>query len=329
MMCSGFLLIVFGFLFIVEDISCVLNNLNDEEDPNFHKWRFEISLMFGTSWRSGRAIISPTVTKLIEMSEYDRTPEFSKALQLYYKKFRFPRIKSYVKDSRRIAIETSLLNKSEHLSTQLIDILTQRIGCSHYEMSKIERARKIFKPKSRISLTINLKLVEEVEFCYDKYRELYESAIGLFGEDVHNIVSKVSKAIDHIALEDYAENHYDARAESIEKLSRDIALYLISINHPDLESISAHNLAENESLLEEIYNIEMRKPCSQICELLNPIRQSISDLRQKTDTGREALNLWPLKDFNDITHFSCNLESFAYSSLRSIILQHFLDLVNK
>lgn len=291
------------------------------------QWRCELSSMYGKIWQKGVTVES-TSAKLRDMNKYETSPEFLKLVKSSNDLKFTPRVFAVFKDSRLTTFETSLMHKSKRLSEKLADILTNHQGCSYDEISKIARVQKIFREGSRIETTIDKKLEEELIYCWDNYRKLIGSVIHLSGNDDLETVANLHQTIDIEALNAYAKCHYDVDPAAFESLSHSIASYMITLDHPYLESIPTNNRARCEIQLKELYKVEVYEPCAKLCNLFRPVKKYFSGLSESNIDKMKHLS--KLSSKNEILlQFSCNLSSFVYSSLGSRIWHHYLNLKNK
>lgn len=289
-------------------------------------WRRELSEMYGKFWRK-QTFVESTVIKLNELNLYEQSPEFLLDIEKLDKSYSL-RVRDVFDFAMKISIHSSLLHKPEILSKQLVNLLSNHQGCSSDEISKIERIKGIFRQGSRIEKTLAKKIEQEIIVCWFNYKTLIRAAFHLIGHNDLMMAMHLHNRIDKKSLEAYAEYHYDAKPEAIESLAHSLASYMMSLDHPDLDSISVINSAHDELLLEEIYKIEVQEPCDKLCNLYSPVKRYFSGLTKSTYGERTNFS----KDTNIVEialEFSCDLSSFAYGSLRSKIWQHFMELKRK
>lgn len=298
------------------------------EGYTYDKWRIHNSRMFSKNWKEG-VTIRLVLDKLNKMNLFQHTPYFDIAMRARSYGRTSQRFLNYFRDSWKFCVRTTLLRKTKTLPENLFDILSDKNGCSRVELAKMFDVRNIFEPCSLAQLSIDKVMASQARHCHLDYRKSLLAAIRLVGKENTLIMANLMVKLDNRALNDFVRRQYDARPRSIELLSRGIASYLAQLNHPDLSEIGANNLAEFESLLEEVYNIEIKEPARKLCQSTTGIKgyfpwkkhKNLSPIERNKDTKFKKLIA-----LENMLDFSCNIASFAYGSMRTRIWEHFFNL---
>lgn len=281
-----------------------------------YNWKDDVHRLFGKKWEKNPKI-PETLFRLENMKNCEHTDQFRSSLGDVISGA--PRLQNYLTSSIRIPSETTLLRKTKTVSENLIDIFSNHNGCSSDEISKIVNLARIFKTKSRINkVLVNLEELT-IAHCRENYQNLMNKTTKLIGKAYLSILLKLSKFVNTQQLTDFVTNRDYASKTSIDSVSNGLALYLSSIDNPSIEDIESQDLIQVESTIADLYDIEIRIPVATLCNLLNPIRKAFSHI----DIGTRE-DMMPL--YLQLVEFSCSLASLAPTSIKSRIVQHFLNI---
>lgn len=303
-----------------QEVQVSILNSNPTLNYQSELWKNHVSELFAQSMTK-KTIVSIVLRRLFEIHHIEQ----SHKLQLDVDTLkRSSKIRDYFMVHESIVNETSLFRKRKFVSENLLDIIGKLDGCLVEDFSKLDRLSQVFRERTRIRITIATLRPKKLRYCWPNYRNLTQSIVNLIGHR-YETVSRLIRVLNESALNDYSQNRYDAKPESIELLSFGIAVYMIALGHPDLEDIPARNMDQMEELLEEIYKSEVEDPCTYLCNMSNSARQYFSQLKQST--SNELKNKFERSESLEKTLDSCcNIASFAYASLRARIWRHFLNL---
>lgn len=291
------------------------------QQHEYDKWASEVKKIFGPHYG-----VSLRVQGLIQKLQYIHRIETSANLYGLIDRFSYDAqttaVRRYIYDSAAFVERTTILRKPQTLAQNLLEILRKSNGCSGREFSTFNKVLKLFGLRSKIGIALKIIRDQELHNCWGQFDVIFNSAINLMGQNQLVSAANLSLRIKHKPLEDFATNNYDADPDSIEHVSRDIASYIISLDHPELETTSLDNLAKIQSLLEEIYNIEVREPSARFCSLSNPIKRYFEGVKQ-LDISINPMMVTRISGFSILIKFYCNLGSFAFASIKSRIWEHF------
>lgn len=279
-----------------------LANTLTSQNYGSHEWITDVLKLHLPSMESSN--IPETLFLLERMKQYEKRPDF--ALPIY--DIRQPsKVIDYLMASRKIIQKTTLLRKTKTVSENLLDIASNP-NCISKEFYTIDELAKLFLPHSRMKMLLQKLAIATRTHCLLIYKELMARIIRLIGKDYFDVPLKISTFIDWRSTE-----NYNLILDSPDSISKAIASYLNSLEHPLLEDIELKNIYEIRLIIEQLFEIEVQHPVSTVCVLLNPIRQNYEN--NETTIHEKFVD------------FSCALASFAYSSDRKKISEHLIEMI--
>lgn len=288
----------------------------------FNKWRDDVYELFGVNKKKSNHI--PTLLfKLKRIRSYEQTSDFHGQIKPVFESGRSYRVIQYVASSGIIPLETSLLRKTSSVSSNLIDLISQHNGCASDEISKIDRLSKLFVNHSRISLTFSRVKDKTLSFCLSTCKQMLMLLLKLIGKQNFDTVVKLTQFLNWNSWADNRiGNVYNQSVALIDLVAKGVASYLNTIEHPDLENIAATNSTPIESIIGDLYQIEVLNPATVFCMVLNPIRQKLPVLRGMNPKTPPTKGI----RYEKLIDSSCNLASFGFDKLRSRMLYHLLKI---
>lgn len=275
---------------------------------DFHTWKSDVWTIFESS-RRRTGDVPTSLMRLRRMSDLEKTVEFRQQLKDVYSLGRSNRIKQYIGSSFEIVRQTSFLRKTKSTTDNLYDIIAYHNGCRLEEISIIDIIGIIYGHKSRISILLDTIKFKTTTYCWINYNDLLVNTKNLLSRDGFDTIIKLSQLISYQSLYQHIDGMYRPRQLSIDLVAQGIVAYLIQIEHPELEDINSKELTEMVSIIEDVYEIEVKHPCIEFCSLLNPIRHYFSNLSRTNFSNYEML-----------IDFSCGLASLELSEINKIIL---------
>lgn len=287
-------------------------------DYTFESWLEDNSKFFSPDWTRVVPYPKEVLAELDKMSLFQQTPFFEISMMTLPRAGLPERVVKYFEYSYRLHRQTSLLRKAKTLTENLIDILSAKHnGCSWDEISKVSNVQDIFERRSLIKISFDMVELEKTIRCFKDYARGLEGVSVLASRENVAIIDNLITKIDPKILQKFTLNPYDPNQGSIEMISDGIAKYMIQLEHPNLEEIPQTNLAETLSLLEQIFNSEIKEPASQLCHLTSGILGYFP--KERFDDLFFAGELDRVNALEKRIEFSCDLASFPYASIRTRI----------
>lgn len=286
------------------------------KDYTFDTWRMDLQSLFGVIW-SKKPVIKDALSKLERVKLFEQSPRFQLAFEDELVFNRSGRVRHYFLSAYNVTMETTLLRKTKSVSHNMIEIISNHNGCGLDEITKIDNLAKLFRQNSRVNKILSNAKHGTLHYCRDFFIAFMDKMHNLIGLIDLEAVYKLNQCISMAQYEDrvYLNAQHDESRAPSDSVSKGLASYLNSLNHPQLDDIDSKDFNQIESIVAEMFETEILYPVSVFCLTLNPIKQYLNQLNP---TVAASVN-----DYDALIDMSCNL---ATSSIRSATMQEFLKI---
>lgn len=221
--------------------------------------------------------------------------------------------------------KASLLNKIYSLSSFLVKTSEQDSGCTLNDLKKLRSIRRTLEGIATEKY-IDSEIKSQSIYCQDAYVRILMQNINLLGTNQITRILELLEHLDKPEIEEFGRQGYNSDSTIVELFIESLKDYLCGLDDFEISTITKIHHPEAESLIEEIYRVEVALPTRKFCTINYSITKYLQEFIGHSHDHPETFDRGTIEKLIKLVNSSCVIANISFRSfshnLTSKIIEH-------